>query len=166
MAATQVLTAWALRIVKAQLQSAWTNGGMVDLIMCGPFNKTVISGFTGNTTRTQDTSDGKLAAAIDVYESDFGIHTVKANRFSRDRDLHLLMSDMWAVSYLRPIKAVDLARTGEVVRDGDPLVYVRTLVGRGVAARAPVDGTVVEVLVRPGQVIRERGTVVVRLNPK
>jgi hypothetical protein len=100
-------------LVKSMLQAAWTNGGMVDLIMSGPFNKTVISGFTGNTTRTQDTSDGKLAAAIDVYESDFGIHTVKANRFSRDRDLHLLMTDMWAASYLRPIKAVDLARTGD-----------------------------------------------------
>jgi biotin carboxyl carrier protein len=60
----------------------------------------------------------------------------------------------------------NLARTGEIVGDGDPLVYVRTLVGRGVAARAPVDGTVVEVLVRPGQVIRERGAVVVRLNPR
>ena len=60
----------------------------------------------------------------------------------------------------------NLARTGEVVKDGDPLVYVRTLVGRGVAARATVDGTVVEVLVRPGQVIRERGAVVVRLNPR
>lgn len=100
-------------LMKAQLQSAWTNGGMVDLIMCGPFNKTVISGFTGNNTRTQDTADGKLSAAIDVYESDFGIHTIKANRFSRDRDLHLLMTDMWAVSYLRPIKAIDLARTGD-----------------------------------------------------
>ncbi len=60
----------------------------------------------------------------------------------------------------------NLVRTGEVVRDGDPLVYVRTLVGRGVAARAPVDGTVVAVLVRPGEVIRERGVVVVRMNPR
>jgi hypothetical protein len=100
-------------LVKAQLQSAWTNGGDIDLIMSGPFNKTVISGFTGNTTRTQDTRDGKLSAAIDVYESDFGVHKVVANRFSRDRDLHLLMTDMWAVSYLRPIKAIDLARTGD-----------------------------------------------------
>ena len=55
---------------------------------------------------------------------------------------------------------------GQVVRDGDPLVYVRTLVGRAVAARAPTDGTVVEVLVRPGQVIREKGAVVARLLPR
>lgn len=100
-------------LMKAQLQSAWTNGGMIDLIMPGPFNKTVISGFTGNTTRTQDTAGGKLSAAIDVYESDFGVHEIKPNRFSRDRDLHMLMTDMLAVSYLRPIKAVDLARTGD-----------------------------------------------------
>ncbi len=59
-----------------------------------------------------------------------------------------------------------LVRPGESVRDGHPLVYVRTLVGRGVAARAPHDGVVVEVLVRPGQVIAERGAVVVRLSPR
>lgn len=59
-----------------------------------------------------------------------------------------------------------LVRVGETVRDGDALVYVRTLVGRGVAARAPHDGVVLEVLVRPGQRITEKGTVVVRLNPR
>jgi biotin carboxyl carrier protein len=59
-----------------------------------------------------------------------------------------------------------LARPGQVVRDGDPLVYVRTLVGRAVAARAPADGTVVEVLVRPGQMIREKGEVVARFLPR
>jgi biotin carboxyl carrier protein len=59
-----------------------------------------------------------------------------------------------------------LARPGQSVRDGDPLVYVRTLVGRAVAARAPADGTVAEVLVRPGQVIREKGAVVARLLPR
>lgn len=59
-----------------------------------------------------------------------------------------------------------LVRVGDAVRDGDPLVYVRTLVGRGVAARAPHDGVVQEVLVRPGQMIAEKGTVVVRLAPR
>ncbi|MBI3974765.1 MAG: hypothetical protein HY334_00055 [Armatimonadetes bacterium] len=59
-----------------------------------------------------------------------------------------------------------LVRVGEPVRDGDALVYVRTLVGRGVAARAPHDGVVLEVLVRPGQRITEKGTVVVRLSPR
>ncbi|MDR7485873.1 MAG: biotin attachment protein [Armatimonadota bacterium] len=59
-----------------------------------------------------------------------------------------------------------LAKPGDEVKEGDPLVYVRTQTGRGVAARAPVDGRVVEVLVRPGTVIRELGIVVARLDPK
>jgi biotin carboxyl carrier protein len=59
-----------------------------------------------------------------------------------------------------------LAAPGDDVREGDPLVYVRTQTGRGVAARAPVDGRVVEVLVRPGAVIRELGVVVARIEPR
>lgn len=64
------------------------------------------------------------------------------------------------------VLADGLVRPGQEVRDGDPMVYVRALVGRAVAARAPADGTVVEVLVRPGQQIRERGMVVAHLRPR
>ncbi|MDR7418815.1 MAG: hypothetical protein QN178_07875 [Armatimonadota bacterium] len=60
----------------------------------------------------------------------------------------------------------DLAKPGDDVREGAPMVYVKTQTGRGVAARAPVDGRVVEVLVRPGMMISELGTVVARLDPK
>jgi biotin carboxyl carrier protein len=59
-----------------------------------------------------------------------------------------------------------LVRPGDVVKDGDPIVWVRTITGRAVAARAPLDGTIVEVLVRSGQVIKEKGAVVARLSPK
>jgi hypothetical protein len=100
-------------LVKSAIQACWTNGGDPDLIMSGPFNKTVISGFTGNNTRTQDTTDKKLVSAIDVYVSDFGTHKVVANRFSRDRDLHVLTTDLWAISYLRPFHTEDLAKTGD-----------------------------------------------------
>jgi len=100
-------------LLKGVLQGCYTNGGEVDLLMPGPFNKTVISGFTGNTTRIQDTTDKKLIAAIDIYVSDFGTHRVVINRFSRDRTLHCLMTDMWAVSYLRPRHTIDLAKTGD-----------------------------------------------------
>jgi hypothetical protein len=99
-------------LLKSAIQGAWTNGGDIDLIMSGPFNKTVISTFTGNNTRTQDTSDKKLISAIDVYVSDFGTHKVVANRFSRDRTLHALMTDMFSVAYLSAKQTVDLAKTG------------------------------------------------------
>ncbi|HXF83136.1 MAG TPA: acetyl-CoA carboxylase biotin carboxyl carrier protein subunit [bacterium] len=60
-----------------------------------------------------------------------------------------------------------LVEEGARVNDGQPLVYVQTaLTGtKAVAARAPRDGVVREVLVRPGQRI-ERGDVVVRLEPR
>jgi multidrug efflux pump subunit AcrA (membrane-fusion protein) len=59
-----------------------------------------------------------------------------------------------------------LVKVGQDVSEGDPLVYVRTPTGRGVAARATVDGRVLEVLVRPGTIIRELGTIIARLDPK
>lgn len=99
--------------VKSEIQAAWTAGGDVDLLMSGPFNKTVISGFTGNNTRMQDTGDGVLKSAIDIYESDFGEHKIIPNKFSRDRDLHLLTTDLWAIAYLRPMQTIDLAKTGD-----------------------------------------------------
>ncbi len=100
-------------LVKSEIQKTFSQGGEVDLIMCGPFNKTVISGFTGNNTRMQDTSDKRLATAIDVYESDFGTHRVVANRFSRERDVHLLTTDLWALATLRPMFTKDLATQGD-----------------------------------------------------
>lgn len=59
-----------------------------------------------------------------------------------------------------------LARPGDEVVEGDPLVYVRTKAGRAVAARAPADGRVLELLVTPGAVIRELGAVVARIEAR
>lgn len=65
------------------------------------------------------------------------------------------------------VLADDLVEEGMRVDDAQPLVYVRTpLTGtKAVAARAPLDGVVREVLVRPGQRI-EQGDVVVRVVPR
>jgi len=64
------------------------------------------------------------------------------------------------------VLAEGLAKAGDDVTEGQPLVHVRTQTGRAVAARATVDGRVVEVLVGPGAVIRELGAVVARLEPR
>ncbi|MCX8500741.1 MAG: DUF5309 domain-containing protein [Alphaproteobacteria bacterium] len=121
-------------LVKTALQACWVAGGNPDLILSGPFNKTVISGFTGNNTRFQDTSDGKISSAIDIYESDFGIHKVAASRFSRDRDLHILTTDMWAVAYLRPMQTLDMAKTGD--NEKGQIIAEYTLEARNEAASA------------------------------
>lgn len=100
-------------LVKNVLQLCWTAGGDPDTLMPGPFNKTVISAFAGNATRFMEAGSGKLVTSIEIYKGDFGTQKVVPNRFSRDRDLHVLQSDLWAVSTLRPKKTVDLAKTGD-----------------------------------------------------
>ena len=105
--------AYTEALLKSVLSSAWTSGGDPDTIMLGAFNKQVQSGFAGNATRIIDAEDKKLVAAYDVYESDFGTLKVIPNRFQRSRDGWVLQMDKWAVAYLRPVRLVDLAKTGD-----------------------------------------------------
>ena len=100
-------------LLKPVLQQVWTAGGEPSMVMVGPYNKTVISGFTGNSTRFDASEDKKLVAAIDVYESDFGTLRIVPNRFQRERDCHVLTEDLWAIAYLRRPETVPLAKTGD-----------------------------------------------------
>ena len=64
----------------------------------------------------QDTSDGKLATAIKVYESDFGDLKIVTNRFQRNRTAFVLQSDMWQLAWLDPIRIEDIAKTGDSMK--------------------------------------------------
>ena len=57
-----------------------------------------------------------------------------------------------------------LVAGGTVVREGSPLVFVDSITGAVPAARATTDGTVREVLVKPGDMVKT-GDVVVRIDP-
>jgi len=103
-------------MVKDVMQQAFTAGGTPSLLMVGPHNKTVVSGFAGIAAqRYQAPSDGPttIIGAADVYLSDFGTLSVVPNRFQRERDAFLLDPEYASVCYLRPIQAVDLAKTGD-----------------------------------------------------
>ena len=103
-------------LLKTVIRLAFSNGGDPDYIMVGPFNKQVLSGFTGNATRTKDADDKRLVASIDLYQSDFGDLEVIPNRFSRDRDCWLIQKNMAALAYLRPVGMTNLAKTGDSER--------------------------------------------------
>lgn len=100
-------------LLKTGLQNCFTSGGEPDCIMVGPFNKTVVSAFTGNQTRMGDAEEMKLVTAIDVYVSDWGSLKVKPNRFQRERTAFALQMDMFQVAYLDPITPTDLGKTGD-----------------------------------------------------
>jgi hypothetical protein len=103
-------------MLKDVMQQAYTSGGNPSMLMVGPYNKTVVSGFAGIAAqRYQAPSDGPttIIGAADVYLSDFGSLTVVPNRFSRERDAWCLDTEYASIATLRPIQAVDLAKTGD-----------------------------------------------------
>src|SRR3990167_9120532 len=100
-------------LLKTVIRNVWTAGGKPDTIMVGPFNKQRISTMGGNATRYVEADSRRLIAGIGFYESDFGIMKIVPNRFSRERDCHILDMSYWAKSPLLPLKTVDLARTGD-----------------------------------------------------
>jgi hypothetical protein len=105
--------AFSEAVLKPVLASIWVNGGKPDIIMVNQTQRQIISGFTSNITRYQDTSDKKLVTALEIYDYDFGSITVQPNRFQRDRDVHILQTDLWAISYLRKPFTKDIAATGD-----------------------------------------------------
>ena len=103
-------------MLKDVMQKAYTEGGNPSMLMVGPYNKTVVSGFAGIAAqRYQAPTDGPttIIGAADVYLSDFGALTVVPNRFSRERDAWCLDTEYASIATLRPIQAVDLAKTGD-----------------------------------------------------
>ncbi len=102
-------------LLKDVLKRCYDAGGNPNLIMVGPFNKQVFSGFTGRATggAEEAAKDKKITAAVDVYASDFGDLRVVPNRFQRERSALVLDMEYWRVANLRALKTVELAKTGD-----------------------------------------------------
>jgi hypothetical protein len=103
-------------MLKSAMQLAFTSGGTPSVLMVGPFNKTVVSGFAGIAAQrymAPSDSPTTIIGAADVYLSDFGTLSVTTNLFQRERDAFILDPEYASVNYLRPIQNVDLAKTGD-----------------------------------------------------
>ena len=103
-------------MLKDAMQQAFVSGGQPSILMVGPHNKTVVSGFAGIAAqRYQAPSDAPttIIGAADVYLSGFGTLNVVANRFSPERTAYLLDPEYASVCYLRPIQNVELSKTGD-----------------------------------------------------
>lgn len=102
-------------MVKEVVREAWSSGGEPSMMMVGPFNKQVASGFAGIATQYRENSGMRRATilgAADVYVSDFGELRIVANRFSRDRTALILQPDTWELKMLQPFSTTPLAKTG------------------------------------------------------
>jgi hypothetical protein len=98
------------------LEDIWTNGGRPDVVYCNGWQKRKISGFSASNTKTIEAGAKKLIAAIDVYESDFGLLKIKADRYMNPAQIAILQSDMWKIAVLRPTKQFEVAKIGSATR--------------------------------------------------
>jgi hypothetical protein len=115
---TATLRAFTETILKSVVLSMYQNGANLRSLFVGPVNKQRVSGFSGVVTRNFDMSNvdpspSAVIAAIDVYVSDFGTLKVIPSRWQRERDAWFLDFDFLSVLFLRPMKAVKLAKTGD-----------------------------------------------------
>lgn len=122
-------------LLKTALQSAYTQGGNPELIMCSPAAKQTFSTFTGNSTRFKE-ADQTLNASISVYVSDFGTLKVVPNRFQRARTVFILDMDYWALAEMTAPTMQDLPSTFDGV--GKALVTEYTLEAKQEKASAAV----------------------------
>jgi hypothetical protein len=107
-------------IVNNLIDLSWDNtADVVDEFYCGAWVKRKISAFTAGTTKFTQAEDKRLVNAVDVYESDFGIHKIFKHRLlgqdSASNDMLLMVSSKyWGLAYLtgRSPKAIPLSKTG------------------------------------------------------
>lgn len=105
---------------KAVIKSIWDETGKsIPLVIVGSFNKQQASGFSGIATQYQDFGNAKsskgiaILGAADMYVSDFGVHKIVPDHFSRSRSALYVEPSMWEARYLRPFKVNTLAKTGD-----------------------------------------------------
>ena len=133
--------------VNDAMQLAWAAGGEVDTIFCTGTLKRVITGFTDQRHRNfPATGDSKtLVYTIDVYEGDFGMCRILADRFidtyqptSVDSsDVYLLEMSRWRFDFLCNPKEEPLAKTGDA--------YKRWIISEGcVVGLAPEANAVIK----------------------
>ena len=103
-------------ILKTVIKEVYESGGEMDMLVCPPSVKQVISGFNANTTRFGPAEAKTEFAAIDVYSSYFGDLRVVPNRVmavTDAKDVFIIQRDMMATAYLRDFQVQDLAKTGD-----------------------------------------------------
>lgn len=119
---------------------AWDDGGDVDTIFTGKFQRNRIRSFGNLATNQIQLNKGgepvKLIDSVEVYVSDYGKHKLVLNRFMRPETVLCLQMDKWALAELRPMKTEKLAKTGDAEKH--MVLWEGTLVCRNPNASAKV----------------------------
>ena len=98
-------------VLNNAFEACYNAGGSPDCVLAPTAQKRQISGFA-SAVRRLTSSEQSLTNSIDVYESDFGRHAVKTNRWMPTGSTAVLERGQYAAAYLRPVKAEEMPRTG------------------------------------------------------
>jgi hypothetical protein len=103
-------------MLKTAIQQVWEDGGDPKVFMVNAYNKTVASAFSGLAQQRMyntGVSPLKIIATADVYLGDFGEVAIVPNRFQPGNFAFVLDPEYASVSYLRPFRTIDIAKTGD-----------------------------------------------------
>lgn len=104
-------------ILKSVVKSIYESGGKATVLMVGPAQKQVVSGFTGLSANRNNVNSGAgavtIVGAADAYLSDFGLLSVVPNRVQRNATALFFNPEGIQCVFLRPFQTVDIARTGD-----------------------------------------------------
>ena len=103
------------------VEQIWNAGGSPDVIMCDSSLKVKMSALAGSVIADLVTNHDKASPAhavnsVDVIVTDFGTFKIVPNRFCLPNQLYVLDYDFWSVDYLRPFQTVNLAKTGDSIK--------------------------------------------------
>lgn len=115
-ATTGTIRTFSETILKDIVKKQWASGGQTKMLMVGPYNKQVVSGFQGIAEIRVDVPKGRQATivgAADVYRSDFGDVSVVPNRFMPEDRAYLIDPEYLSLATLRPVFSEKLAKTGD-----------------------------------------------------
>jgi hypothetical protein len=115
---TGAVTQGALRtftetLLKTGMRLAYGRGGAPSNLIVSPILKEVVSTFVGRTNAREIVGEREVVATVSLYASDFGNLRVVPNRFSRATSALLLDFDYIKVSYLRNLRRIPIAKTGD-----------------------------------------------------
>jgi hypothetical protein len=96
-------------------EKIWQNGGKANTIHTSSTLKRVISEtFVGRATEvTLDSAANTVSQTVDVYETDWGVYKIMANRHFAAKTLFLFDPSMHSLNYLRAFRQYPLAKTGD-----------------------------------------------------
>lgn len=124
-------------LLNDNLQLIWAAGGKPKNVLVGAYNKRKISAFTTN-TRNSEADAKKVTAAIDIYESDFGVLALRLHHQlnTTQAGTIIILGDMslWKKGWLRKVKTEKLARTGastKIMIEGELTLESRQEKGSG-----------------------------------